>query len=108
MNPARWSSSAKSFAAVGVLPLASPDCHAILSSPMELIAATVAHGPFLALGVSHAAASANDVSFSGTLVFQLFDDLTSNTVSQIEQFVADDLMDEIRQEMDRLRKGSKK
>ncbi len=53
------------------------------------IAASVAQGPFLSLGVTHAASSANDVSFSGTLVFQLFGDLTKNTVSQIEQFVAD-------------------
>jgi len=53
------------------------------------IKATVASGNFLTLQVNHIAASGNssDVSFAGTLTFQLFQDLTPQTVNQIESMI---------------------
>ncbi len=53
------------------------------------IKATVTSGQFLTLAVTHTAASGSstDVSFSGTLTFQLFGDLTPQTVAQIESMV---------------------
>ncbi|MFO0954267.1 MAG: peptidylprolyl isomerase [Isosphaeraceae bacterium] len=53
------------------------------------IKATVAQGKFLTLNLTHTAASgqAGDVSFTGTVTFQLFEDLTPMTASKIESFV---------------------
>ena len=42
---------------------------------------------FLTVGVSHASSGANDPAFTGSLTFQLFDDLTPLTTSRIEQLV---------------------
>jgi len=54
------------------------------------IAATVAQGPFFSVSVTHTASSTpGDISFNGTLVMQLFQDLTPKTVSMIQQFVND-------------------
>jgi cyclophilin family peptidyl-prolyl cis-trans isomerase len=53
------------------------------------IGASIAQGPFFSVSVSHTAASVNDISFTGTLVMQLFQDLTPNTVSQIQTYVND-------------------
>ncbi len=53
------------------------------------ITASVATGPYFSVSVSHTAASVSDVSFTGTIVMQLFQDLTPNTVDQIRQFVND-------------------
>lgn len=51
------------------------------------IGVSLAQGSFLTIGVSHASSGANDPAFTGTLVFQLFEDLTPNTVAMIEQLV---------------------
>lgn len=51
------------------------------------IKATVAQGKFLTLTISHTAADAKDITFNGSLTFQLFDDLTPLTTSRIESFV---------------------
>jgi cyclophilin family peptidyl-prolyl cis-trans isomerase len=48
---------------------------------------SVAQGPFWTLNVQHMASSQpGDISFAGALVFQLFNDLTPNTVAQITNF----------------------
>jgi cyclophilin family peptidyl-prolyl cis-trans isomerase len=51
------------------------------------IQATAAQGDFLTLTVTHTAANSSDVSFGGTMTFQLFNDLTPNTVATIESIV---------------------
>ena len=52
------------------------------------VSASVASGEFLTIGVSHTSdGSSTDPSFSGTMVFQLFQDLTPNSVSKIESLV---------------------
>ncbi|MDB5351047.1 MAG: peptidyl-prolyl cis-trans isomerase (rotamase) - cyclophilin family [Planctomycetota bacterium] len=51
------------------------------------IKATVAQGKFLTVGVSHTSSGATDPAFTGSLTFQLFDDLTPMTTSKIEQLV---------------------
>ena len=51
------------------------------------IGATVAQGQFLTMNVSHASSGAGDPAFSGTIVLQLFNDLTPNTATLIEGFV---------------------
>lgn len=65
---------------------ASNQTYTVTSSNPD-IKATVAQGKFLIMTISHAAASSSDITFSGTLVFQLFDDLTATTTSRIEQWV---------------------
>jgi cyclophilin family peptidyl-prolyl cis-trans isomerase len=58
-----------------------------VTSDNPRIAATVASGPFWTLNVQHTASSQpGDISFAGALVFQLFQDLTPNTVAQISNF----------------------
>lgn len=51
------------------------------------IQASVAHGKFLTINVNHTSSGANDPAFQGSLVFQLFDDLTPLTTSRIEGLV---------------------
>ena len=51
------------------------------------VGVSVATGQFLTLNVSHAAASASDVAFNGTLTFQLFGDLTPLAVQRISTLV---------------------
>src|SRR4051812_6206212 len=53
------------------------------------VRATVAQGQFLTLNVSHEAAAGvdDDISFSGPVTFQLFEDLTPLTTSRIESLV---------------------
>ena len=58
-----------------------------VSSSNPAVRATVARGQFLTIGVSHTSSGANDPSFTGSLSFQLFDDLTPLTTSRIEQLV---------------------
>ena len=53
------------------------------------IQATVAQGPFLTFTVKHTAFDSNDISFNGSITYQLFSDLTPNTVKMIEEFVND-------------------
>jgi cyclophilin family peptidyl-prolyl cis-trans isomerase len=58
-----------------------------VTSSNPKIGATVAQGQFFTIGVTHTAADANDISFSGTIVLQLFQDLTPLTVSRISELV---------------------
>lgn len=53
------------------------------------IQATVAQGPFLTFNITHTAASGqpSDVTFTGSLTSQLFNDLTPKTVALWENFV---------------------
>jgi cyclophilin family peptidyl-prolyl cis-trans isomerase len=51
------------------------------------VTASIASGEFWTVGVSHASSGAGDPAFSGTLTFQLFQDLTPNSVAQIESLI---------------------
>lgn len=51
------------------------------------VSVTPATGQFWTIGVSHASSGANDPAFSGTLTFQLFQDLTPNSVAKIESLI---------------------
>jgi cyclophilin family peptidyl-prolyl cis-trans isomerase len=53
------------------------------------IGVSIAQGPYFSVDVTHTAASSSDISFTGTLTMQLFQDLTPNTVKMIRQFVDD-------------------
>ena len=53
------------------------------------ITASVAQGPFWTLGVSYKDSTTPSDSFTGSLTFQLFQNLTPNTVSMIEEFTND-------------------
>jgi cyclophilin family peptidyl-prolyl cis-trans isomerase len=53
------------------------------------IGASIAQGKYFSVDVSHTAASSSDISFTGTLVMQLFQDLTPNTANMIQEFVKD-------------------
>ena len=63
-----------------------PQTYTVTSSNPS-VGATIAQGKFLTVGVSHASSGAVDPSFTGTLTYQLFDDLTPLTTSKIEQLV---------------------
>ena len=65
---------------------AGPQTFTVTSSN-PAVKATVAQGKFLTVGVSHTSSGASDPSFTGSLTFQLFDDLTPLTTSRIEQLV---------------------
>jgi cyclophilin family peptidyl-prolyl cis-trans isomerase len=58
-----------------------------VSSSNPRIGAAVTQGQFLIIGVSHEAANENDLTFSDTLTFQLFEDLTPIAASRIEELV---------------------
>lgn len=51
------------------------------------IKASITQGRFLTVGVSHTAANSSDVTFSGTMTFQIFDDFTPVTTSMITALV---------------------
>ena len=70
----------------GRLGPASPQTYTVTSSNPDVVA-TVAQGKFLTIGVSHASSGASDPAFTGSLTFQLFDDLTPMTTSEIEKLV---------------------
>jgi cyclophilin family peptidyl-prolyl cis-trans isomerase len=53
------------------------------------VAVSIAQGPFWSLGVSYTDPNNSSDNFTGTLTFQLFQNLASNTVSQIEAFTND-------------------
>jgi cyclophilin family peptidyl-prolyl cis-trans isomerase len=53
------------------------------------VAVSIASGPFWAVGVSYTDPSNSSNDFTGTLTFQLFQNLTPNTVSHIEEFTND-------------------
>ncbi len=57
------------------------------NNPTGGVAATIASGEFWTIGVSHASSGAGDPAFSGTLTFQLYQDLTPNSVAQIESLI---------------------
>jgi cyclophilin family peptidyl-prolyl cis-trans isomerase len=56
-------------------------------NPTGGVAVTPATGEFWTIGVSHASSGAGDPAFSGTMTFQLFQDLTPNAVSHIESLI---------------------
>lgn len=58
-----------------------------VTSSNPAIGASVAQGNFMTVNVTHASSGPTDPAFAGTLVFQLFEDLTPTTVSRIEQLV---------------------
>ena len=51
------------------------------------ISASIASGQFWTINVSHTSSGAGDPAFSGALTFQLFGDLTPNSVAQIESLI---------------------
>jgi cyclophilin family peptidyl-prolyl cis-trans isomerase len=58
-----------------------------VTSDNPKISASIASGPFWTLNVQHTASSQpGDISFAGALTFQLFGDLTPNTVAHITEF----------------------
>ena len=65
---------------------AASQTFAVTSSNPD-IGATVAQGEFVTLNVSHAADPGGEAAFSGTIVLQLFNDLTPTTATNIESFV---------------------
>jgi cyclophilin family peptidyl-prolyl cis-trans isomerase len=61
-----------------------------VTSDNPRIAASIAQGPYWTLNVQHNASSQpGDISFAGAMTFQLFSDLTPNTVAQISKFTTD-------------------
>jgi cyclophilin family peptidyl-prolyl cis-trans isomerase len=61
-----------------------------VTSSNPAIQVSVAQGPYWTLNVSHTASSQpGDISFSGSMTFQLFQDMTPVTVSNISKFTND-------------------
>jgi len=60
-----------------------------VSSSNPDIAVSIAQGPFWTIGVANTDSSNPSQSFSGALTFQLFKNLTPNTVNMITQFTND-------------------
>ncbi len=72
------------------VPLIGGTTHAqtfTVTSSNSQVRATVAQGQFLTIGVTHASSGAGDPAFTGTMTFQLFQDLTPNTVAKISALV---------------------
>jgi cyclophilin family peptidyl-prolyl cis-trans isomerase len=65
-----------------------PQNFTVTSSNPDIVA-SVAQGPFWTLGVSFSDATTPTDSFTGSLTFQLFQNLTPNTVNMIEEFTND-------------------
>jgi cyclophilin family peptidyl-prolyl cis-trans isomerase len=65
-----------------------PQTYTVTSSNPDIMA-SVASGPFWTLGVSFNDSSTPTDSFTGSLTFQLFQNLTPNTVNRITQFTND-------------------
>jgi cyclophilin family peptidyl-prolyl cis-trans isomerase len=65
-----------------------PQTFTVTSSQPDILASIV-QGPFWNVGVSYTDLVTPANSFSGTLTFQLFKDLTPNTVNMITQFTND-------------------
>ena len=65
-----------------------PQTYSVTSSNPD-VKATVARGKFLTINVTHTAASGvtGDISFSGPVTYQLFEDLTPITAGKVEGFV---------------------
>lgn len=64
----------------------NPQTYTVASNNPDLTA-TIAQGNFLTIEVTHESSGANDPSFVGEMTFQLFEDLTPETVGKIEQLV---------------------
>jgi len=58
-----------------------------VTSDNPSVKASVAQGQFWTISVAHTAADAKDISVNGSMTFQLFQDLTPNTVSKIESLI---------------------
>ncbi len=72
------------------VPLVGGTTHAqtfTVTSSNPQVKAAVAQGQFLTIGVTHASSGASDPAFSGTMTFQLFQDLTPNTVAKISSLI---------------------
>ena len=65
-----------------------PQTFTVTSSNPD-ITASIAKGPFWTVGVSYKNATTPADNFNGSLTFQLFQNLTPNTVNKIEQFTND-------------------
>lgn len=59
-----------------------------VTSSNKDVAAAVTTGQFLTVNVTHTAASSSDISFTGSTTYQLFGDLTPNTVASISNLVS--------------------
>lgn len=59
-----------------------------VTSDNPSIGATVAQGKFMTINVTHASSGPTDPAFTGSLTFQLFDDLTPLTTQKIETLIA--------------------
>ncbi len=57
------------------------------NTPSGGVAATVATGQFWSITVNHVSSGPNDPAFSGTMVYQLFQDLTPNSAAKIESLI---------------------
>lgn len=66
---------------------ASGDQTYSVASSNPAIQATIAKGKFLTINVTHTSSGANDPAFTGSMTFQLFEDLTPITAQKIEQLV---------------------
>jgi cyclophilin family peptidyl-prolyl cis-trans isomerase len=51
------------------------------------VTATIASGEFWTITVNHTSSGSTDPAFSGSMTFQLYQDLTPNTVSKIESLI---------------------
>lgn len=58
-----------------------------VSSSNPDVKTTIAKGQFLTVNVTHTSSGANDPAFTGSMVFQLFDDLTPTAAARIENLV---------------------
>jgi cyclophilin family peptidyl-prolyl cis-trans isomerase len=64
----------------------APQTYTVQSDNPE-VQATVAQGQFWTIGVGHTSSGPTDPAFTGTLMFQLFDDLTPLTTQRIESLI---------------------
>lgn len=63
-----------------------PQTYAVTSSNPN-VRASVAQGNFWTVTVQHASSGTGDPAFTGSMTFQLFEDLTPQTVAKIEQLI---------------------
>jgi cyclophilin family peptidyl-prolyl cis-trans isomerase len=56
-------------------------------NPTGGVSATISSGEFWTITVNHVSSGAGDPAFSGSMTFQMFQDLTPNTVSKIESLI---------------------
>ena len=64
-----------------------PQTYTVSTDNTSGVTAVPATGEFWTIGVSHVSSGGTDPSFSGTMTFQLFQDLTPNSVAKIESLI---------------------